>query len=191
MLEQHLALVFVHAVQRRGEHQFAARQEQAKEDLIGQRGTLDVAGAQPETHSGGIGGNQAQAVPARHKAIAPGTLDQPVVEGNVVPIGACPLNWTTPFSPRAAANESQCIDATKSRFESEPKPEQNQGSTNTTPAPVLGLRTVTYCTETRGPPGRIELRMRKRRPKPYPWLKIPRGQARRKIERLGRAWETK
>lgn len=40
-------------------------------------------------------------------------------------------------------------------------------------------------------PGRIEPRMRKRRPKPYPWLKIPRAQARQKIERHGHAWETK
>ena len=40
-------------------------------------------------------------------------------------------------------------------------------------------------------PGRIEPRMRKRRPKSYPWLKIPRAQARRKIERHGHAWETK
>ena len=31
-------------------------------------------------------------------------------------------------------------------------------------------------------PGRIEPRMRKRRPKPYPWLKVPRAQARRKIK---------
>ena len=40
-------------------------------------------------------------------------------------------------------------------------------------------------------PGRIEPRMRKRRPKPYPWLKNPRAKARRKIERHGHAWETK
>ena len=39
--------------------------------------------------------------------------------------------------------------------------------------------------------GRVEPRMRKRRPKPYPWLKIPRPKARRKIERHGHAWETK
>ena len=39
--------------------------------------------------------------------------------------------------------------------------------------------------------GRIEPRMRKRRPKPYPWLKIARANARRKIEKHGRAWETK
>lgn len=39
--------------------------------------------------------------------------------------------------------------------------------------------------------GRIEPRMRKRRPKPYPWLKIPRAQARRKVEKHGHAWETK
>lgn len=38
-------------------------------------------------------------------------------------------------------------------------------------------------------PGRIE--PRKRRPKAYPWLKIPRTQARRKIEHYGHAWETK
>lgn len=31
-------------------------------------------------------------------------------------------------------------------------------------------------------PGRIEPRMRKRRPKPYPWLKIPRAHARRLIQ---------
>jgi len=40
-------------------------------------------------------------------------------------------------------------------------------------------------------PGRVEPRMRKRRPKPYPWLKIPRAHARRKIERHGHAWEIK
>lgn len=40
-------------------------------------------------------------------------------------------------------------------------------------------------------PGRIEPRMRKRRPKPYPWLKIPRAQARLKIKRHGHDWETK
>jgi hypothetical protein len=39
--------------------------------------------------------------------------------------------------------------------------------------------------------GRIEPRMRKRRPKPYPWLKVPRAQARRQIEKHGHAWETK
>lgn len=36
-------------------------------------------------------------------------------------------------------------------------------------------------------PGRIEPRMRKRRPKPYPWLKVPRAQARREIQRHGHA----
>ena len=40
-------------------------------------------------------------------------------------------------------------------------------------------------------PGRIEPRMRKRRPKPYPWLKVSRAKARQKIERHGHAWETK
>jgi hypothetical protein len=34
-------------------------------------------------------------------------------------------------------------------------------------------------------PGRIEPRMRKRRPKPYPWLKEPRAKARRRIEIYG------
>ncbi len=63
-----------------------------------------------------------------------------------------PAQLDNAFQPRAAANEWQCIDATKSRFESEQKPEQNQGSNNTTPAPVLGLRTVTYCTENEGTP---------------------------------------
>ena len=36
-------------------------------------------------------------------------------------------------------------------------------------------------------PGRIEPRMRKRRPKPYPWLKVPRAQARRHVGRHGHA----
>ena len=36
-------------------------------------------------------------------------------------------------------------------------------------------------------PGRIEPRMRKRRPKPYPWLKEPRAKARRGIELYGHA----
>ena len=40
-------------------------------------------------------------------------------------------------------------------------------------------------------PGRIEPRMRKRRPKPYPWLKTPRAHARRQVQRYGRGWETK
>lgn len=36
-------------------------------------------------------------------------------------------------------------------------------------------------------PGRIEPRMRKRRPKPYPWLKIPRAQARQQVMKHGHA----
>ncbi len=36
-------------------------------------------------------------------------------------------------------------------------------------------------------PGRVEPRARKRRPKPYPWLKIPRAQARSKIMAHGHA----
>jgi hypothetical protein len=39
--------------------------------------------------------------------------------------------------------------------------------------------------------GRIEPRMRKRRPKPYPWLKVPRTHARRKIKKHGHDWEPK
>ncbi len=34
-------------------------------------------------------------------------------------------------------------------------------------------------------PGRIEPRARKRRPKPYPWLKIPRGEARERVRAYG------
>lgn len=34
-------------------------------------------------------------------------------------------------------------------------------------------------------PGRLEPRARKRRPKPYPWLKVPRAQARQQIRTLG------
>ena len=40
-------------------------------------------------------------------------------------------------------------------------------------------------------PGRIEPRMRKRRPKPYPWLKVPRAQARRQVQRHGHACRPK
>ena len=40
-------------------------------------------------------------------------------------------------------------------------------------------------------PGRIAPRMRKRRPKPYPWLKVPRAHARRKINIHGHDWEPK
>jgi hypothetical protein len=34
-------------------------------------------------------------------------------------------------------------------------------------------------------PGRIEPRARKRRPKSYPWLKVPRAEARDKVRRYG------
>jgi len=40
-------------------------------------------------------------------------------------------------------------------------------------------------------PGRIEPRMRKRRPKPYPWLKVPRAQARQHAETHGHALRPK
>jgi Transposase DDE domain len=40
-------------------------------------------------------------------------------------------------------------------------------------------------------PGRIEPRMRKRRPKPYPWLKVPRAQVRRQVQKHGHAWKPK
>ena len=40
-------------------------------------------------------------------------------------------------------------------------------------------------------PGRIEPRMRKRRPKPYPWLKVPRAQARQHVETHGHALRPK
>ncbi len=39
--------------------------------------------------------------------------------------------------------------------------------------------------------GRIEPRMRKRRPKPYSWLKVPRAHARRKIKMHGHDWDPK
>jgi hypothetical protein len=40
-------------------------------------------------------------------------------------------------------------------------------------------------------PGRIEPRQRKRRPKPYPWLKVPRAQARREVAKHGHAQREK
>jgi len=39
-------------------------------------------------------------------------------------------------------------------------------------------------------PGRIEPRMRKRRPRPYPWLKVSRAHARHQVQEHGHAWET-
>lgn len=40
-------------------------------------------------------------------------------------------------------------------------------------------------------PARIEPRMRKRWPKPYTWLKVPRAHARRQVQKHGHAWEPK
>jgi hypothetical protein len=40
-------------------------------------------------------------------------------------------------------------------------------------------------------PGRIEPRMRKRRPKSYPWMKTPRAHARQQVQRYGHSWATK
>jgi hypothetical protein len=39
--------------------------------------------------------------------------------------------------------------------------------------------------------GRMEPRMRKRRPRPYPWLKVPRANARQKIKKHVHDWEPK
>ncbi len=52
------------------------------------------------------------------------------------------------------------------------------------------FRLIAQCT-VGNRPGRIEPRMRKRRPKPYPWLKVPRAHARQKIKIHGHDWETK
>lgn len=48
MLEEHLALVLVDAVQRGGQHHFGAGQEQAEGDLIGAGRVGHSAGAQSE-----------------------------------------------------------------------------------------------------------------------------------------------
>lgn len=81
VLEQHLAFIaLAQAVERSGEHEISARQGQTEEDLIGQRGTFDVAGAQAKTHAGCVGGNQSQAMPARHEAMVLGAFDEPVIE---------------------------------------------------------------------------------------------------------------
>jgi hypothetical protein len=40
-------------------------------------------------------------------------------------------------------------------------------------------------------PGRIEPRMRKRRPKPFPWLKVPRPHARQQVRKHGHDWRPK
>jgi len=52
------------------------------------------------------------------------------------------------------------------------------------------LRLIAQC-RVGNRPGRIEPRMRKRRPKPYPWLKVPRAHARQKIKIHGHDWEPK
>ena len=48
-----------------------------------------------------------------------------------------------------------------------------------------GLFTLIAQSKVGHRPGRIEPRMRKRRPKPYPWLKEPRINARRRVHRFG------
>ena len=45
------------------------------------------------------------------------------------------------------------------RFESEQESQQDQRSCNTTPASILGLRTVSYCTENEGTPQRVRQRV--------------------------------
>lgn len=49
--------------------QLGARQKQAKQNLVGQRGALDVARAQAEAHARGVGDDQAQAAPARNETV--------------------------------------------------------------------------------------------------------------------------
>jgi len=93
VFEQELAFTaFVDVVQGGGEHQVRPRQEQAEQDLIGQRGALDMTGPQTETHCRGVGGDQSQPAPARHKLVRLGARDEPIVEaGNGVQgqLGAC------------------------------------------------------------------------------------------------------
>ena len=59
MLDQELSFAtFVDAVQGSGEHEVRTGQEQAEQDLIGNGGTVDVAGAQAKAQRRGVGGNQ-------------------------------------------------------------------------------------------------------------------------------------
>ena len=67
VLEEHLALAFVNTVQGGSQHDFAPREIEAEGDLIGAGGAWHVAGTQPEAHRGGIGGHQAQALPASQR----------------------------------------------------------------------------------------------------------------------------
>lgn len=64
LFEQHLAFTDVGAVQRGREHQFGTGQKQAKHQLIGQGGALDMAGAQTKAKGRGISGNQPDTLPA-------------------------------------------------------------------------------------------------------------------------------
>lgn len=93
VFEQELAFTaFVDVVQGGGEDQVRPWQEQAEQDLIGQRGALDMDGPQTETHCRGVGGDQPQPAPARHKLVRLGARDEPIVEaGNGVQgqLGAC------------------------------------------------------------------------------------------------------
>ncbi len=92
MLKQHLPLTCLHTVQRGRQHQFGAGQKQPKGNLISQRGALDVACAQSESHGRGVGGDQSQAMPERDKAIVLSALDHPIVEqrdGGQGQLGAC------------------------------------------------------------------------------------------------------
>jgi len=65
----------------------------------------------------------------------------------------------------------------------------SRGLSVATDAPQL-LTLIAQC-KVGHRPARIEPRMRKRRPKPYPWMKVPRAQARRHVERYGHAKKPK
>jgi len=66
----------------------------------------------------------------------------------------------------------------------------SRGLSATTAADPQLLTLIAQC-KVGNRPGRIEVRMRKRRPKPYPWLKVPRAEARRCVERYGHAKKPK
>ena len=80
VIEQHLSLVLMDAVQRCGEHQFAAWEKQPEGNLVGQCGAQDLAGAQAEPYRCGIGRDQAQAQPTSDIVVMLSARDDLIVE---------------------------------------------------------------------------------------------------------------
>ena len=97
MLEEHLTPILVDAMQRGGQHQFSAGQDQAEGDLLGAGGVGQSAGAQAAAQGRSLGRNQAQFMPARHEPGVIGASDQ--IDGSamfLLVVRLSPVDWILP-----------------------------------------------------------------------------------------------